>query len=109
MTSSGSPIASNDLFDIVGVRRDGGVDTVITCSGPLDNSPETLSRLSSKVRGYLSAVASDEFHRQYGQGPVRIFVSCSHCVSTEARETMSFLEREAAQQNVHLSLGDPVA
>ena len=104
-----SPIADIDLFDIVGVRKDGGIDTVIACSGPLDNSAETLSSLAKKVRGYLSAIAGNDFTNQYGEGPVRIFVSCSHGASAEAMDVINSLGREAANQNVHLSLGDPVA
>jgi hypothetical protein len=104
-----SPIADIDLLDIVGVRKDGGIDAVIACSGPLDNSAETLSRLAMKVRGYLTAIASNGFTNQYGEGPVRIFVSCDHGVSAEALNAINSLGREATKQNVHLCLGDPVA
>jgi len=104
-----SPIADIDLLDIVGVRKDGGIDTVVVCSGPLDNSAETLSRLTRKVRGYLSAITGSDFVNQYGQGPVRIFVSCGQGASAEALDVINSLGHEAANQNVHLSLGDPVA
>ncbi|MFC5524115.1 hypothetical protein ACFPPA_00010 [Rhodanobacter ginsengisoli] len=104
-----SPIADIDLFDIIGVRKDGGIDTVVACSGPLDNSAETLSRLARKVRGYLSAITGSDFIDQYGKGQVRIFVSCCEGVSAEALDVINSLGHEAADQNVHLSLGDPVA
>jgi len=42
MKSSQPPIQNIDAFDVVGERQDGGVDLVVSCSGPLDSSPSTL-------------------------------------------------------------------
>ena len=36
------PIQNLDAFDIIGERKDGGVDLVVSCSGPLDSSTTTL-------------------------------------------------------------------
>ena len=103
------PINPAAVFDIVGTRKDGGIDTVIVCSGPLDNSAATLRSLDIKVRNYLREIASDNFIQQCGSGPVRIFVSCSHTVSTEAEQLINDLANVAAQQRVFLLLGEPVA
>ena len=109
MDYSGLPINPAEVFDIVGVRKDGGTDTVIVCSGPLDNSAATLRSLDLKVRNYLREIASDSFTQQCGSGPVRIFVSCGHTVSTEAEQLINDLANVAAQQRVLLLLGEPVA
>ena len=109
MENSGSPIDPSDAFDIVGIRNDGGIDAVIVCSGPLDNSSTTLRDLELKVRNYLREIASEDFVSQYGPSPVCIYVSCSHAVSTEADQLITDLALEAAQQRVLLHLGEPVA
>jgi hypothetical protein len=44
------PIQNLDAFDIVGERLDGGVDLVVVCSGPLDDSAEVLGLLRRKLR-----------------------------------------------------------
>jgi hypothetical protein len=36
------PIQNLDAIDVLGKRVDGGVDLAITCSGPLDDSADTL-------------------------------------------------------------------
>ena len=109
MEISGSPIGPLDSLDIVGIRNDGGIDAVIVCSGPLDNSDTTLRDLELKVRNYLREIASEEFISQCGSGPVCIYVSCSHAVSPEADQLIADLAIEAAKQRVLLHLGEPVA
>ena len=104
-----SPINPAAVFDIFSIRNDGGIDTVIVCSGALDNSAATLRNLDLKVRNYLCEITSDNFTQQYGSGPVRIFVSCSHSVSVEAEQLINDLANMAAQQRIFLLLGDPVA
>ena len=59
------PIQNLESLDIVGDRNDGGVDLVIVVSGPLDGSPTTLSLLESKVRNYITELASSEFRAKY--------------------------------------------
>jgi hypothetical protein len=44
MTDHEPPIQNLDSFDIVGKRGDGGIDLVIVCSGPVDDSADTLRR-----------------------------------------------------------------
>lgn len=103
------PIQNMDSFDIVGVRKDGGVDVVVACSGPLDDSAETLWRLGQKTRNYLREIASQDFLGKYGYGSVRIFISCQYEVSTAAQDLISSLQIEASAQCVGLSLVERVA
>jgi hypothetical protein len=107
MDGPDSPVRSIDAIDIVGVRKDGGIDTVIVCAGALDDSETTLESLRLKIRYYLSDIANESFAKQYGTGPVRIFVACEHEVSVQARQLIDDLAHEAARQRVLLVLGNP--
>jgi hypothetical protein len=109
MSSHESPIGPLDSIDVVGVRNDGCIDTVIVCPSPLDNSAAVLDALRRKIRFYLSEIGSDSFKEQCGNGPARIFVSCDHQVSNSAKQLVRELETEAAEQRVILVLGSPMA
>lgn len=109
MDSQFSLVGPVDSIDIVGVRKDGGVDTVIVCPGPLDGSEVTLESLSLKIQHYLRDIASTGFVEQYGTGSVRIFVACEHEISAQAKQLIDHLSHEAAKQRVLLVLGSPVA
>jgi hypothetical protein len=107
MEEQDSPIGPTDAFDIVGARHDGGIDTVIVCSGPLDDSKSTLTRLATKTRNYLREIATEDFRQQFGPGPVRIFLACEHAISPRVTELVAALESEAAEQRVLFVLGQP--
>jgi hypothetical protein len=101
------PIQNLDAFDLVGERLDGGVDLVISCSGPLDESVGTLRLIEQKVTGYLVAIAHENFAKAYPAaqgGPVRIFISCEHSVSPGARGMIASLKAKAAQSGINLLL-----
>jgi hypothetical protein len=101
------PIRNLDAFDVVGNRLDGGVDLVISCIGPLDASVETLRLIQQKVNAYLAAVAHENFPKVYPaaqRGPVRIFVSCEHAVSSEARGMIEVLAAQASRSGIELLL-----
>jgi hypothetical protein len=101
------PIQNIDAFDTVGERQDGGVDLVVSCSGPLDSSPSTLKLIEVKVVAYLVTVAHPNFAQTYQaaqRGPVRIFISCEHFISDEARGLIDKLTDKAARQGVALLL-----
>ena len=99
------PIQNLDAVDVVGKRKDGGLDLVVTCSGPLDSSPDTLNRLGSKVRAYLSAIDTEGFRSRFEtNNEVKIFLSCEHSVSDAAQALIIELVKEAMSQHVQLSL-----
>ncbi|KQY51936.1 hypothetical protein ASD14_04485 [Lysobacter sp. Root494] len=109
MSDSNRPIENLDRFDVVGVRKDGGIDVVLSCSGPLDDSAETLWLLWQKVRNYLGEISSETFRTTYGAGLVRILISCEHDVSSPAQALIASLKDEAASQGVGLQLSRQVA
>jgi hypothetical protein len=105
--NSAGPISNLDAFDVVGVRKGGGVDLVISCSGPLDDGPATLTLLEQKVGNYLASVAHPNFPNVYpsaSTGPVKLFISCGYTVSPKAQELIDSLTLRAAQIGVELSL-----
>ena len=109
MSNADTPVTNPDRFDVVGVRNDGGVDAVVSCQGPLDDSAQTLWLLGQKVRNYLREIPSDDFRAKYGTGPVRILISCRHDVSSSAGALISSLQGEAAAQSVDLQFVAQVA
>lgn len=54
-----------NAVDIMGERRDGGIDMFIISSGPMDAEPETQKLLLDKVENYLSYVMSGEFAQKF--------------------------------------------
>jgi hypothetical protein len=72
-------IQALDSIDIIGERKDGGVDLAIVDSDPSDASPETRRLLREKIEGYLRAIDSDAFQERYAfpsAGQTRIVVAC---------------------------------
>lgn len=98
------PIQNLDAFDIVGERRGGGVDLVVVCSGPLDDSVDTLDLLRIKVENYLREVASQGFRARFAGASVTIFISCSHFVSDAAHGLIDTLRERASNHGVGLQL-----
>src|SRR6187397_3174344 len=88
-TERSPPLTDADNLDVVGVRKTGGVDLVVTCSGPLDGSDQTISLLSQKVKNYAQLAKNPNLFTHFNaeSGPVRIFVSCEFAVSPRANQT----------------------
>ncbi|MED5622479.1 hypothetical protein [Ideonella sp. BN130291] len=99
------PIQNLDAIDIVAKQHDGTIDLVVVCSGPLDGSIETLSRLERKVRGYLAEIQNPSFREEFGLVPpreARVIVACEHAVSALALGMIESLAREAGTQGVEV-------
>jgi hypothetical protein len=107
MGDSQPPIQNINAFDVVGQRKEGGVDLVVSCTGPLDSSPATLELIERKIVAYLVTIAHANFARTCRaaeRGPVRIFISCKYFVSVAAQEIIDALHVKAAKQGVALLL-----
>jgi hypothetical protein len=106
------PVQCIDRFDVIGQRVDGGVDLVVVCSGPLDESAATLQALDLKIRGYIETSTHSHFSRTYPAaltGPVRIFVSCKYAVSSGALGLINSLARVAEARGIELRLVESMA
>jgi hypothetical protein len=107
-----SPLSEPDSLDVIGERKDGGVDMLVVTTGPLDASDETCQKLLAKLSSYLHAAVHPNFVNVYpaaSTGRVRIFVSDSHAVSDRARQIVESMSREALSHGVEIRIGDPVA
>jgi len=96
-----------DTIDVVGVRKDGGLDLAIAVDAPLDASPSTLSFLEAKIRNYIKAAQSEAFLTHYGCSlgvPVTIYVSCAHPIAEAARDLIERLKELALQDGVGLEM-----
>jgi hypothetical protein len=95
-----------DNLDVVGVRKTGGLDLVVSCSGPLDDSDQTIELLSQKIRNYAQLALSPNLFTHYNaeSGPVRVFVSSEFAVSPRAGKTIEALRDELAAHTVELLL-----
>jgi hypothetical protein len=101
------PIQNLDAFDLVGERKEGGVDLVIVCSGPLDDSADTLRRIDQKIRGYITTATTTGFASAYPSalhGPTTIYMSCDHPISTGALGLINQLGRTARRQNIEVKI-----
>ena len=107
-----SPLTDPDNLDVIGERKDGGVDMLVATAGPLDASDVTCNRLKEKLSAYLYAAVHPNFPNVYPAaraGRVRIFVSDSHAISDRARLLVEEFSREALTRNVEVRIGSPVA
>jgi hypothetical protein len=105
------PIQNPGDFDILAVRKDGGIDAVIIAATPIDGSPETLNALSVKVRNYITELNSPEFqteHPRTSSGEVRILIHCRAAVDETARGLMKSLAQEALRSGIVLKVVDLV-
>jgi hypothetical protein len=106
-----SPLTDTDNLDVVGERKDGGVDLLVVTLGPLDASDETCRRLQEKLTAYLYAAVHPNFVAEYPAaltGCIRIFVSDEHAISERAQLLIESFSREAIMRNVEVLIGGPV-
>lgn len=106
------PLSAVDNLDIVGERKDGGIDMVVVTTRPLDASEEICNLLGEKLNAYLRAATHENFAKLYpaaARGRVRIFVSDKHAISDRARQVVKTFAAEALARNVEVQLGGPVA
>lgn len=75
--SQEDPIQNLEQFDILGKRRDGGVDMVIVVSSTLHDSEEHRMLFMKKLENYVNASRSEEFEAEFGAGPYRIIARLS--------------------------------
>jgi hypothetical protein len=102
-----APIQNIDANDIVGVRKDGGVDLVIVASSRLDGSPETQQLVLDKLESYLQQLNSSEFQKEFGpsaSGKVSIVLNCDDEPDPTIRELLRRAEPWTTANNARLEL-----
>jgi len=100
-----------DNLDVIGERKDGGVNMLVVTNTFLDDSDATCRHLEKKLRAYLYAATHENFPKVYPAartGRTRIFVSDRHSVSGRARLVVEVFAKQAMARDVEVRIGDPV-
>lgn len=101
------PIQDLDSIDIVGVRAAGGVDLVVVCSGPLDDSVPTQGLIRDKLQNYLNTALHPNFASVYPaakQGPTRIVLACPHKISATSQSTIGELAAKGSTLGIQITV-----
>ena len=101
------PIQNPGVFDVLGFRKDGGIDAVVVAATPIDGQLETLSALATKIRNYIRELSSDEFqsrHPGVSTGAVCILIKCYGPVDTAALGLIGALRKEASVSGISIEV-----
>jgi hypothetical protein len=82
-----APIQELESIDLVGRRRDGGVDLIIVASQPLDDATKTLGSIRQKVAYYLEVMDHPDFQAERKYPPrsqTKIILTCDHPIHPSA-------------------------
>ena len=101
---SNDPIQNLDSIDVIGVRKTGGVDLVITVSSYLNDSEHHEQLLRKKVQAYTDAIFSDNWVEKYGEDNSTIYIKASVMPSQEIINLISALKKHLSEYNVGLYL-----
>src|SRR5262249_47011590 len=99
------PIQDLENVDLVGKRRDGGVDLLIVASQPLDDAPDTLNSIRRKVAYYLDVIDLPEFQADMGHPPrerISITLSCDHPIHPRTAKVIAECQTSAGKRGVRL-------
>lgn len=91
------PIQNLESIDIIGQRRDGGVDLAIVVSAYLDATPEHELLLKQKVQNYVDAIFSAEFQAEYGELEAKQFAILIKCLEPPHPEILPLVDVLAAR------------
>ncbi len=98
------PIQNIDQIDIIGQRKDGGIDLIITVSSFLDNTERNDYLLRTKIQSYIDAIFSDSWVEKYGQDNSQIFIKATTMPHQEMLNLIGAFKNYLKQYNVNLWL-----
>lgn len=106
---SESPIQNLDHIDILGRRKDGGIDLVIVVSGPLENTTDHLECVRAKIQTYIHEISSPEFSEQFPNNSTsrQILLATEHPIDQAVLTLIDSLRRPAAEANALLKIVTP--
>lgn len=98
------PIQNLDKIDIVGERKDRGVDLVIVVSSALTDSDYHEQLLKTKIQGYTDTIFLDEWIAKYGQGNSHIYIKAQEMPGQEMINLIGAIKKHLKEFNVDLWL-----
>lgn len=103
------PIQNLDRIDLMGRRKDGGVDLVIVVSGPLLDIAAHLHGVGRKIAAYIHAISTPEFAEEFprGDAPRRILLVTEHTIDPAVIALVDSLRRAAMDAGAALDIVDP--
>jgi Family of unknown function (DUF6572) len=87
------PIQEVDSIDIVGKRRDGGVDLLIVTSSHLTADPEIVALLQEKVQTYIDVIESPKIREELELADTAAISIIISCVDTPDPEIIELIEK----------------
>ena len=97
------PIQDVESVDLIGKRRDGGVDLLIVASQPLDDAADTLNRIRRKIAYYLDVIDLPEFQAEMGLPPrdrTTVILRCNYPIHPRAAAVIAECQASAGQRGV---------
>ena len=104
------PISDVTKLDVLGKRKDGGVDMGIVAESEVDDSAETLTLIDEKVRNYLREAHDSAFQADCevaGVEGITIVFDSSFRVHPKARALLESLAEEVAAKGMRLLVVAP--
>lgn len=103
------PIQNLDRIDLMGRRKDGGVDLVIVVSGPLQDIETHLDGVERKIAAYIHAISSPQFAEEFPQSDAarRILLVTEHAIDPAVIALIDSLRRTAVDAGAALDIVDP--
>ncbi len=98
------PIQGLDKIDIVGERKDGGVDLVIVLSSALRDCEYHEQLLKTKIQSYTDTIFSDEWISKYGQGNSDIYIKAQVIPEQEIINLIGAIKKHLKEFNIDLWL-----
>ena len=93
-------------IDVLGERKDGGMDAAIVAATPIDGSASTLQALATKVRNYAADLSSSEFLAEHplAKGRLRIVICAHGPIDLTAQGLIQSLVTEVNAKGVKLEV-----
>lgn len=104
MDMNEAPIQDLDFIDIVGNRKDGGIDLCIVISGFLDNSEEHEGLLRQKIQNYVNTVFSERWQQEHAGKSVTILLKATETPHQDIVDLISAIKDHLLGFNVNLRL-----
>ncbi len=107
MPSNSPPIENVGNIDIVGARKDGGVDLFIVTTSRLNGDPATQQLLLAKIQSYLEQLNTPEFQAEFKHPPADktlIVVNCKEAPDLVIKELITRAQPWVQENHARLEI-----